>query len=105
MNNPFAAQNVSSSERVIAKLRAADAVSPASARSLSDLRCKADEAWQALVEEGRIREGAPGTFYLYERAGSAVGAGIPSRARLAKTFVFWLLILLIPILLIQLSSR
>lgn len=105
MNNPHAPQSVSPSERIIAKLRAADAVSPASARSLADLRCKEDAGWQSLLDEGRIREGTPGTFYLYERAPSALHNGNPSRARFAKTFVFWVLILLIPILLIQLSSR
>jgi hypothetical protein len=105
MNNPYAPGNVSPSERILAKLRAADAVSPASARSLDDLRCKADASWQSLVDEGRIREGAPGTFYLYERAAPASVAGIAPRARLAKTLVFWVIIMLIPIVLIELMSR
>lgn len=100
-----APQILSERERMIACLRTADAVSPAAARSLSDLRCKPDAIWQSLVDEGTVREGPPGTFYLYERSASAYVFVGSSWKRFAKVFVFWLLILLIPIFLIQFTGE
>jgi ATP-dependent Clp protease ATP-binding subunit ClpA len=105
MKSPYAPQNVSPNERILARLRSAEATSPASARSLEDLRCKADDTWRSLVDEGRIREGAPGTFYLYERATTGARPLVRTPARFIKTFVFWLIILLLPIILIQFASK
>jgi len=103
--NPYAPQSLSSRERIIAQLRGADAVSPASARSLSDLRCKPDVSWQSLVDEGLVREGPPGMFYLYERTTPQGVASGPRWKRFAKTFAFWILILLLPIIIIQFTGK
>ena len=105
MQNPYAPQGISERERIVARLRAADAVSPASARSLSDLRCKPDVSWQTLVDEGLVREGPPDRFYLYERTTAHGVAGGPPWKRFARTIAFWILLLLLPIILIQFSSK
>ena len=105
MQNPYAPQSLSDRERIVGRLRSAGAVSPSSARSMSDLRCKTDASWQSLVDEGLVREGPPGTFYLYERPALAGAASGPQWKRLAKIFVFWIFILLLPIILIQFGSK
>lgn len=85
---------LASRSRVIDSLRSAGAISPATARPVADLHVTTDDTWRRLVSEGRIREGPPGHFYLFER-------GRPStRQRVVKMVVFCLIILLIPIVLV-----
>ncbi|MHB8839024.1 MAG: hypothetical protein ACYC7F_08745 [Gemmatimonadaceae bacterium] len=55
-----------------------------------------------------LREGAPGTFYLYEHAVPAYTAtlrpsALPARA-LLKSVLFWLIVILIPVIIIQFSK-
>ena len=79
--------------RVIDALRSRGAVSPATARPLSELGVATDGTWDRLVIEGRVREGPPGQFYLFEH---------PRRRtrRVLEMVVFYALLVLIPVLLI-----
>ena len=51
-------------ERIIAKCKWYDAVSPERARPKRDLAVESDAAWTRLVDAGVIREARPGCFYL-----------------------------------------
>ena len=57
---------LASRNRVRDALRLRGAVSPATARPLSDLGVATDDTWDRLVIEGCVREGPPGQFYLFE---------------------------------------
>jgi hypothetical protein len=72
--------------------RAISAVSPATARAAKDLPQRSP-AFDTLVRRGVIRDGAPGTFYLYE----------PARGprRWAFRLIFWALVIFTPVLIIQ----
>lgn len=65
---------------------------------------------QALVDAGVVREAAANGYYLYPRQVltaeplPTVRVPRPSGPRLIKALVFWIAILLIPILLIQFST-
>ena len=88
-----------SRNRVIDALRSRGAVSPATARPLSDLGVAADDTWDRLVIEGRVREGPPGQFYLFEH---------PQRSRRQRVLgmvVFYAILVLIPIVLMILTNR
>jgi hypothetical protein len=92
-------QELASRNRVIEVLQSRGAVSPATARSLGELHVSADDTWNRLVIEGRVREGHPGLFYLFERPRAS------TRQRLVKLLVFYALIVLIPIVLILANRR
>ena len=77
-----------------AGFRAAGAVSPARARPRKDLTLVDDAgAFDSLLSRGVIREGAPGTFYLYEPRAVPV--------RWAPRLLFWIALILIPVGIIQ----
>ena len=78
--------------RVIDALRSRGAVSPATARPLSELGVATDDTWDRLVIEGRVREGPPGQFYLFEHPR-------PSTRRVLGMVVFYAVLVLIPVLL------
>jgi hypothetical protein len=80
-------------DRVVTALRVAGALSPASARPFEDLHVQPDETWNRLVSEGRIREGPPSHFYLYDAQQKH------QRQRRLKMVVFYLLMILIPVVL------
>lgn len=88
----FADKQLVARERVIDALRTRDAISPATARSIAELGVAIDDTWNRLVIEGRVREGPTGQFYLFERPRGGW-------QRVVKTTVFFLLILLIPVVL------
>jgi hypothetical protein len=79
-----------------ALFREIGAVSPASARSVKDLQIDAS-SFDRLVRRGVIREGAPGTFYLYEPA--------PAPSRWVRQLIFWVFVIIIPIVIIQFCAR
>jgi hypothetical protein len=95
----FSANDLGSRNRLTGALRSRGAVSPASARPLNELGVTADAAWRRLVIEGRIREGPPGDFYLFEPPRPS------TRERVVKMVVFYLLIVLIPIVLFLASAN
>jgi hypothetical protein len=55
------------------------------------------QAFKNLLRRGAIREGPPGSFYLYDYG--------PVRNRIIKQALFWLFIILLPLLIIQYSGR
>ena len=75
-----------------AAFREIGAVSSGTARAGKDLPPHSP-AFDALLRRGVIREGAPGTFYLYE----------PPRGprRWALRLIFWAVVILTPVLIIQ----
>jgi hypothetical protein len=80
--------------------RAAGAVSPAGARPLAALPALPPGALDQLLARGRVREGAPGTYYLYE---AAAGEGLGGR-RLLLTLAFWAAVVALPFLLLQFTG-
>jgi hypothetical protein len=91
------------------------ATAPASARSLTDLPRLSARELDALVDLGLVREAADWTYYVFRSratSGPLAPAVVPpsrearwSRGRLVRLFVFWLLVILIPVLLLQVTSR
>ena len=79
-----------------AAFRALGAVSPATARTGKDLPLET-VSFKNLVHRGVIREGAPGTFYLYEHQ-RAAGFWI-------RQVLFWVIIVILPVAIIQFCSR
>lgn len=82
---------------VVASFQAVRATAPERAVPLGELPSPPDAAvFARLLARGRVREGAPGTFYLY-------GDERPGRARrIVVSVVFWLVIMALPILALQL---
>ena len=78
-----------------AAFRALGAVTPVSARPGKDLP-RDTAAFDGLLRRGVIREGAPGTFYLYELQ--------PVPIQLARRLLFWAVLILTPIAIIQFCS-
>ena len=89
-------------QRVVDAFERAGALSPTTARSLGELDRMDDDVLRALVDEGTVREGAPGTFYLFARELPRAPA---SPGRIVSTIVFWLVILLLPVAVLQVLNR
>jgi hypothetical protein len=84
-------------QRIVETFERGGATSPTAARPLGTLGELDDAALRSCVDDGTIREGAPGTFYLYVRPPTPR----PGWSRVAKTIVFWIVLLLIPIAVLQ----
>jgi len=78
-----------------AAFRAMGAVSPATARAGNDLVVP-KAAFDSLLRKGAIREGAPGTYYLYQHQAAP--------RQLAQKLLFWTVVILLPIGIIELCS-
>ena len=87
---PFRAEN-----ELRAAFRALGAVTPTTARAGKDLPLET-VSFKNLLHRGVIREGAPGTFYLYE----------PQRASgfWIRQVIFWIVIVILPVVIIQFCS-
>lgn len=72
--------------------KALGAAGPGSARLRKELP-PASRAFDHLLRWGVVREGAPGTFYLYQPP--------PAPNRWAIKALFWLVLIIVPVLLIQ----
>lgn len=106
---------LSEAQRVfVAAAEQRGATEPARAVALRDLPRLSGRELDALVEAGLVREAADWRYYVYRgRAGapaslSATGALRPARwswRRYLPILLFWLVVLLIPVLLIRLSAR
>ena len=87
------------SRRVSEAMREAGAVSPATARRASELPEVVRSHLDRYVVAGVVREGSPGTFYLYE---------VPSPPwnfrRVVVVVLFWLVVIAIPVVILQLSN-
>jgi len=75
--------------------RALGAVTPASAVHGKDLPL-ATRSFKSLLHRGVIREGAPGTFYLYEQQRTA--------EFWIRQALFWIVIVIVPVAIIQFCS-
>jgi hypothetical protein len=86
------------------------ATSAATARSGSELPRLSARKLQELLDQGIVREAAPGTFYIYRRVadpggGVAAPSARPSRTgrKRALAIAFWLLVVLVPLIFLRLS--
>jgi hypothetical protein len=89
-------------------MRQHGATSPATALRDRDLPRVSQERFRDLLDRGILREGAPGTFYLYDHAvppstATVRSSAFPARA-LLKSVLFWLVVILIPVIIIQFSQ-
>lgn len=87
-------------QRAETQLRAAfrelGAVTPANARPGKEFPVVDANVFDNLLRKGVIREGAPGTFYLYEPP--------PAPRRWALHVLFWIAVLAVPVGIIQFCS-
>ena len=81
-------------------MRDIGAVGPGMARQAGDLPEIVRESLGRFVDAGFIREGPAGTFYLDEAR-----ASVAIRIQWLKTIVFWFLVIIIPVIILQLSPR
>jgi hypothetical protein len=84
---------------ICAALIAVGAVSPATARPLAEFPLIDGSAFDALLRRGVIREAAPGTFYVFRSDAQSY-----DWRRVLQVVLFWLVMLLIPIFLIQFTG-
>ena len=90
---------LSETRRVVNAMREVGAISPTTARPLGLLPDDVRMDLERYVQSGLVREGAPGTFYLF------VPVTPPwTAARVAKVVLFWFLVIIIPIAFLQLSN-
>ena len=87
--------------------------SPTTARPLADLPRIAARAIEELLDTGLVREGPPGTYYVYESSRRTAAApdvtaleasSAHSWQRIAVTGAMWLVIMLLPFLFIRLTK-
>ena len=99
---------------------ARDATAPSRARALSELPRLSSRQLDDLVECGLVREAADGRYYVFQShrrndgtppsATVGLGTGTPRHTGLTperdwKAILFWIFIILIPILLIYMPRR
>lgn len=89
----------------VGEMRQRGATSPATALRDRDLPRLSRQRFRDLLDRGVLREGTPGTFYLYEHAVPADMA-IPrpnalNAPALLKSVLFWLVVILTPVIIIQ----
>jgi hypothetical protein len=87
--------------RVVDAMRDVGAISPASARKASQLPELVRENLEYYVTLGVVREGPPGTFYLF------VAPPPPawSARRTILAVLFWLLVIIVPVFILWLSNQ
>jgi len=78
-----------------AAFRGLGAVTPANARPGKEFPLVDSATFDELLRRGVIREGAPGTFYLYEPAGTRGWSTILPR------ILFWIALIAIPVGILQ----
>jgi hypothetical protein len=93
----------------------AGATSPAGARPLTDFPRLSARELDALVDRGLLREAGDWKYYAFAQrhdalvpATEVVATDVPksfTAARVVRMLVFWLIVLLIPVLLIQLTRQ
>ena len=109
MNQRSAPEDPSNDADFADIMRRLGATSPATACSDRDLPCLSRERFRDLLDRGVLREGAPGTFYLYEHAIISSVTTPPAREfrapALALRLLFWLLVILVPVIFIQLGQK
>lgn len=90
-------------------MRRLGATSPATACPERELPHLTRDCFRDLLDRGVLREAAPGTFYLYEQAITASVIMPPVREfpapALALRLLFWLLVILVPVVIIQFAQK
>ena len=91
------------------------ATEPADARPLTELPRLSSRELDDLVDLGVVREASDWRYYVFRpRRGDAVGVVQPTapprpvrwgRRRYLVAFLFWLVVVLVPVLLLQLTAR
>jgi len=81
-------------------MRKAGAVDPDTALPASAFNEILDSDIDPYVEAGMLREGRSGTFYLHEPTASVV-----IRKQTVIAVVFWFLVIIIPVVILQLSTN
>ena len=80
-------------------MRELGATSPATARPFELLPDDVRTQLERLVQSGLVREGAPGTYYLFQPESLPWTAG-----RILKAALFLFLVVIIPVVILQLSN-
>jgi hypothetical protein len=80
-------------------MREAGVIGPEMACPVSELPEIVRSDLDRYVDAEIIREGASGTFYLHEGQASAL-----LRQQILKAVVFWFLVIIIPVVILQLSN-
>ena len=106
-----APDSLSAAQRAfLERAEALGATGPANARPLPDLPVVPRAELDELIERGLVREAADWRYYVYRSRRSVTPMLSPSKSpitpgRLWKTLLFWLIMVLIPIVLLQLTGR
>ena len=107
---PSTPHSLSAAQRAFVQAaEALGATAPANARPLPELPRLSGRELDELVEIGLVREAADWRYYVF-RSQPVVTAPFSSQAapwtrgRYLRTFLFWLIVILIPILLVRLTS-
>jgi len=80
-------------------MRDLGATDPGRARIASELPEAVQRELGRFVDSRIIREGPTGTYYLHEESASAV-----FRIQVLKAVVFWIVVIIIPVAILQLSN-
>ena len=105
---PSTPHSLSAAQRAfVENAEALGAITPAAARPLPELPRLSGRELDELVELGLVREAADWRYYVFRSRRVATSTLPPSsaaawtRGRVLRTFLFWLIVLLIPILLVR----
>ena len=93
------APNLAEIQSVRRAMRDLGATDPGRARIASELPEAVQRELGRLVDSRIIREGPTGTYYLHEASASAV-----FRVQVLKAVVFWFLVIIIPVAILQISN-
>lgn len=115
---PRASQALSPAQHTFVEAaEALGATAPGTARPLPELPRLRSAELDDLVERGLVREAADRCYYVFrsrrdvawesERTASGESSGLErwTHGRVWRMLIFWLLVILIPILLLQLTAR
>jgi hypothetical protein len=80
-------------------MHAAGATSPSTAIPREQLPDAVRQGLAQYVFSGVVREGAPDTFYYFEQK-----PPLPTRSQVVRAVLFWLVVIIIPVIIIQLSG-
>lgn len=110
---PSAPQPLSVDQRAfVERAEALGAITPAAARPLPELPRLSGRELDELVDSGLVREAADWRYYVFHSPHLATSAlaqptsklAAAVRSRFLRTFLFWLILILIPILLVRLMT-
>ncbi len=96
------------SQLFIDEMRTLGATSAATACSESELPRIARQQFDEMLRDGMLREGAPGTYYLFDTSDTRLAANGGKATfrwkRVVINLIFWIAVLLVPIAYMSWSS-